>query len=107
MKKKRKDKASTRRKLSKLLKIYSVCVWCGLPFNERIENDPLAPSLEHIIDGSRGGTDDIANLAVAHRHCNTLRSAGRLPMALIANGLKQHRKMVALRQSMEQTEGVA
>lgn len=33
-------------------------------------NDPLGPTVEHIVPISQGGTNDADNLAVAHRMCN-------------------------------------
>jgi 5-methylcytosine-specific restriction endonuclease McrA len=43
------------------------------------------PTIDHLVPVSRGGTNDPANLALAHRYCNTRRSnRGPAQMALIA-----------------------
>ena len=42
------------------------CHLCGQPFS-----DPSDPAVaDHVIPRSLGGSDDIANLAPAHRSCN-------------------------------------
>ena len=40
-----------------------LCIYCG---------QPGATSLEHLLDRKWGGTDHIANLALAHSECNSL-----------------------------------
>jgi len=32
--------------------------------------DPLAPSIDHVIPLSKGGTNDLANLRLSHWGCN-------------------------------------
>lgn len=32
--------------------------------------DPLSPTVEHLVPRSRGGSDDLSNLRVAHHTCN-------------------------------------
>lgn len=43
------------------------------------EYHPWAPSLDHIVPKSRGGSDRISNLRTAHRWCNTVRREGLVP----------------------------
>ncbi len=47
------------------------CDICGLP---PTDNDPL--EADHIIPGSRGGSDAHSNLRPAHRSCNRKRGQG-------------------------------
>lgn len=56
-----------------------LCHWCGKPmrFGKREaigirEPDDWA-TLEHILPISQGGTDDLGNLALAHKLCNSSR----------------------------------
>lgn len=42
------------------------------------QNDPWAPTADHIIPRSLGGPDTMGNLRAAHRHCNNARGAGAL-----------------------------
>ncbi len=51
------------------------CFWCDRPFAYRGKH---APTLEHFIPRSRGGTDAQGNAVVAHRSCNH-RRGNRLP----------------------------
>lgn len=49
------------------------CFWCG----GQMEHDPAGPygaTLEHLLPKSLGGTDDAANIVVAHRRCNEERA---------------------------------
>lgn len=39
-------------------------------------NHPLYRSIDHIRPKSKGGTNELSNLRVAHRHCNELRGNG-------------------------------
>lgn len=41
--------------------------------------DPLSPSLDHVVPRSRGGSNCQTNLLLAHRACNEERGDGRLP----------------------------
>lgn len=38
--------------------------------------DPGSPSFEHLVPVSEGGTDEAANLALAHLSCNLKRGVG-------------------------------
>lgn len=54
------------------------CHLCGKPVNLFIRKRgkrPMAPSLDHIIPVSKGGTDFLDNLRLAHRKCNMERQA--------------------------------
>lgn len=47
------------------------CAICGQPVDMGLRYpDPLSPTVEHVIPRSRGGTDQISNLRVAHHTCN-------------------------------------
>lgn len=39
----------------------------------------LAPTLDHVIPRSRGGSHGLRNLVLAHRECNGARGDGKLP----------------------------
>ena len=51
-----------------------VCQLCGELVNLRAPPwDVLRPSVDHIIPKSKGGSDDLANLQLAHADCNSRR----------------------------------
>lgn len=69
----------TRRGLRKLYKkFYSSpkskvdgCALCGEAVDRSLEwPHPLSKSVDHIVPISKGGTDDIENLQLAHLRCN-------------------------------------
>lgn len=50
------------------------CLLCGNPIDQDAHwNDNLAPSLDHIVPRSAGGSHDPSNLRTAHRSCNSVR----------------------------------
>lgn len=54
-----------------------VCQLCHEPTDRNAgKNDDLAPSLDHIVPRSLGGTHDEDNLRTTHRICNIKRGAG-------------------------------
>jgi hypothetical protein len=62
------------------------CGTCGLQVPHRWETgSELRPTLDHVIPRSQGGTDDAANLRIAHLICNSRRGAvgGGEQLALI------------------------
>lgn len=49
------------------------CCWCGGPMSFpawSICNDATAETLEHLVPLSKGGADDITNMALSHYRCN-------------------------------------
>lgn len=51
-----------------------VCHLCGAPVDAASHyNDVLAPTLDHLVPRSRGGSDEPSNLLTAHRACNSSR----------------------------------
>lgn len=59
------------------------CHLCGEPVSKN--KTPWArkgPTIDHIIPRSKGGSDDIDNLRLAHRKCNEARGNSDLPDAL-------------------------
>lgn len=47
------------------------CPLCGKRINRNLRHpDPAAPSIDHLVPLSRGGTNDEANLQVVHLRCN-------------------------------------
>lgn len=60
------------------------CAICREPINFglRKTNHPRAPSIDHFVPRSAGGSNRLPNLRLTHRGCNTDRqSAGWLPVA--------------------------
>lgn len=58
-----------------ILATQSVCGICGQPVDKSLKYpDPMSPTVDHIIPCSRGGSDDLDNLQLAHRKCNRLKS---------------------------------
>lgn len=52
-----------------------VCGFCsGVVESTTKHPDPWAPSLDHIIPRSKGGSDEADNLRLVHRYCNGVRS---------------------------------
>ena len=51
------------------------CKLCGEPVDTAADpqRDDWAPTLDHIIPRSKGGTHDVSNLRTAHRWCNSVR----------------------------------
>jgi len=47
----------------------NLCCVCNIPFNNMKDI-----TIDHWIPLSKGGTDDIDNLRLAHRKCNTLKA---------------------------------
>lgn len=53
-----------------------ICWLCGEPTSVTWNaDDPMSPTLDHIIPRSLGGSDDPDNLGTAHAICNSLRGA--------------------------------
>lgn len=53
------------------------CLLCGDPIDQDAHwNGNLAPSLDHIVPRSLGGSHDPENLRTAHRACNSARGVG-------------------------------
>ena len=50
------------------------CCYCGGRM-DGTGQEPDAPSVEHVLPRSMGGTDDVGNLAAAHRRCNEARGS--------------------------------
>jgi len=52
-----------------------ICQICFEPVDRAADsNDDWAPSLDHIVPASKGGTHELTNLRLAHRWCNCIRS---------------------------------
>jgi 5-methylcytosine-specific restriction endonuclease McrA len=67
------------------------CHWCGRPMDFDTREQPLSPSVEHLIPKSVGGTNKQGNLRLAHLHCNQAR--GEIKPTLLA--LKLSRALFA------------
>lgn len=67
-----------------------MCQLCGKKVNPKyIGNHPMAPSIDHIIPISLGGSDTPNNVQLAHRECNRIKSNGlynKTPEQLILFG---------------------
>lgn len=59
-----------------IIKKYDTCAICGKPVDKKLKSPhPLSASVDHIIPLAKGGHPfDIANLQLAHRQCNRLKS---------------------------------
>ena len=56
-----------------------VCHLCDEPVDRVADfNDDFAPSLDHLLPRSRGGSDEPENLKTAHRLCNSIRQDDEL-----------------------------
>jgi 5-methylcytosine-specific restriction endonuclease McrA len=63
------------------------CWLCGKKVGLRLpKDDPMRASRDHVIPRSLGGPDDLGNMKLAHRVCNSRRGAGGLgaPSPLLA-----------------------
>jgi 5-methylcytosine-specific restriction endonuclease McrA len=49
------------------------CYWCGKPIQRRHPERWDYNTIEHLTPRSKGGTNDIENLALAHKKCNAER----------------------------------
>lgn len=82
---------SKRKRMDRLFEMQAgQCAFCGLVMatpnsvRERIASDghwcgDLDPSLEHVVPRSRGGSNALTNLLLAHRICNETRGNDELP----------------------------
>ena len=64
------------------------CHLCGEPIDYKADwLHPLSFTIDHIIPIARGGADELANLAPAHRKCNRDKADGpktiKLPVTFI------------------------
>lgn len=62
------------------------CHLCGKPVDRRLNgSELLGPTLDHIVPLSKGGEHSKANVALAHRQCNTVKNnrGGGEQLALI------------------------
>lgn len=58
-----------------ILATQSICGICGQPVDKTLKYpDPMSPTVDHIIPCSRGGSDGLENLQLAHRKCNRMKS---------------------------------
>jgi 5-methylcytosine-specific restriction endonuclease McrA len=56
----------------------SVCHICGREVDKRLSgDDPLGPTVDHVRRLADSGTNERANLRLAHRRCNSSRHGGR------------------------------
>ena len=58
-----------------ILATQSICGICGQPIDKSLKYPhPMSPTVDHIIPCTRGGSDELDNLQLAHRKCNRLKS---------------------------------
>lgn len=60
------------------------CHLCDKPVVKTPGNKPRSPSIDHLVPLSDNGTHTWANVALAHRACNTRRGTGQAQLRLIA-----------------------
>lgn len=53
------------------------CHICGYETVGSVGNDQLSPTRDHIVPKALGGTNDLSNLRLAHRFCNSVRGVGQ------------------------------
>lgn len=58
------------------------CHLCGHPVADVDDPHPWAPTLDHLVPRSLGGTNDPENLRTAHRWCNSVRGVAPVPAKL-------------------------
>lgn len=46
------------------------CCWCGKPMQHERPELWSYETIEHLTPRSKGGTNDMSNLALAHKRCN-------------------------------------
>jgi len=63
------------RKVATLRDLYGECCWlCGAPMDfDAPRQSSLAPTLDHVVPLSQGGTHHNRNLRLAHSQCNNQR----------------------------------
>lgn len=53
----------------------SVCGICGLPVDKSLRYpNPMCATVDHIIPVTKGGTNELSNLQLAHHYCNRQKS---------------------------------
>lgn len=64
-----------------ILRTQDICGICGLPVDKNLKYpNPLSATVDHIIPIAKGGhPSDLANLQLAHRYCNRMKSDKLLP----------------------------
>lgn len=63
-------KRRARVKRSLLRKYGPICQWCFRKIDVTVTDAPWRWSVDHIVEWSAGGTNDIANLQPMHYRCN-------------------------------------
>lgn len=68
-----------RRRIRQLLERDGNCCWiCKQPFDLKLQRTAqMAATLDHVIPTSRGGSNGVSNLRLAHRRCNANRGDAR------------------------------
>lgn len=51
------------------------CCWCGRPMQYEKPEKWDYETFEHLVPLSKGGTNEMSNLALAHRKCNSERGS--------------------------------
>lgn len=71
----KRDRGTTwNRKRDRIIRENDYCFICGDVVDKSLPgNDPMGPSIDHLIPVSKGGTDDDENLYLAHLMCNKRR----------------------------------
>lgn len=71
---KRDRSSSWNRKRDRVIKEQTHCFICGdIVDKELPATDAMSPSVDHLIPVSKGGSDDLDNLFLAHLDCNKRR----------------------------------
>ena len=69
----RRRSSDTRKHLRRLIgRQAGICAICGLPMDE---SSGQKLEVDHVVPFSKGGSDDVSNLAAVHAYCNRRKSA--------------------------------
>lgn len=61
-----------------------ICQLCFEPVELGRSVSDWSPSLDHVVPRSHGGSHELENLRLAHRWCNSVRGAARVPDSFFA-----------------------
>ena len=73
------DRRSTSRRIAHrkaIARSRAACHICGQPIDYALPSaDPMSFVVDHVVPLSKGGADELANKAAAHKRCNAAKAA--------------------------------